>query len=151
MSESTAVVMRRCCLVSVKGHGDERIIERALSAAGAGDRLLVVSVGEADSLERLFADQCDFLHLLPGDLLFRHLDLVRRTLAYTSLTPAEQNEVTAAVIYGNLRYYYPVKSFLERGQFARLRVPAKVQPLAAERTVIAAAQALGLVIEENPA
>jgi hypothetical protein len=144
--------MRVCCLVSVKGDGDENVIERELSGTEAGTCILVVATGEATSIERQFAGRCQFAHLLPGDFLFDHVKPVRRALAYSNLEPAEQDEVTAAVIYGNLRYYYPVKAFLMREGITRLRV-AKAQPLplATERTVIAAAEALGIIIEERRA
>jgi hypothetical protein len=143
--------MRVCCLVSVNGDGDEDIIERELSIAGPDTCLLVVAAGEAPSLERQFAGRCQFVHSLPGDFLFHHVNPVRRALGYSNLTPAEQDEVIAAVIYGNLRYYYPVKAFFIREAVARLRVPEKIQPLATEQTVIAAAQSLAIIIEERPA
>ena len=131
-----------CCVLRINRleEIDESTIRRLRGLPATCLRILIVTDDQRLPSSDISL-RCDFVHFLPGDYLFGHSDLIRLTLAGSDIHPFVQDPFISAIIYGNLRYFYPLKDYFERHSISKVLLPHDITQLSVERTVLAAAKA----------
>ena len=110
--------------------------------------ILLIDMDGRYPLTNYLKKKCDILHLLKGNYLYNHTKLVRDKLEEFDLSVSEQNQLMPGILYGNLRYYYLLKSYLKENNIVEIYVPSNKHLLSPIHTITSAAKAINIKVLE---